>query len=118
MRCFGFKTACANMMLPPSDAPITSARSASPRERSMAARIADVGREARQERLDRFDRPDEERLEDLSDGLAGDGPFAGERLVEDDAERPNVRAMVDVFVAVRLFGRHVMRRAEHRAGLR
>ncbi len=44
------------------------------------------------------------------------GRAAGEGLVEHDAERPDVGAVVDVLVTAGLLGRHVERRAEHAAG--
>src|SRR5215813_658044 len=43
--------------------------------------------------------------------------LSGYGLVQDAAERENVRAMVDLFgFALRLFRRHVVGGAEHRAG--
>jgi hypothetical protein len=59
------------------------------------------------------------------DDLLGDGPraaagerlLAGEELVQDDAGREDVAALVDG-AAGDLFGRHVRRRAHHGAGLR
>ena len=42
---------------------------------------------------------------------------AGEHLVRDHAQRVDIGAVVDVPRAVDLLGRHVVRRADHRAGL-
>nr|WP_249937124.1 hypothetical protein [Roseateles sp. DAIF2] len=46
------------------------------------------------------------------DAVAAEGALAGEHLVEHDAGREQVRAAVDL-VALHLFGRHVLRRAQH-----
>ena len=48
---------------------------------------------------------------------AGERPLAGQELVEDDAGGEEIRAAVDR-QAQDLLGRHVARRAEHRADLR
>ena len=50
--------------------------------------------------------------------LALEGRLAGEALVEDAAEREDVRARVDVRSAVRLLRRHVRGRADHGAARR
>ncbi len=42
----------------------------------------------------------------------------GDELVEHDAERPDVDSVIDVGLAARLLGRHVVRCAEERAGAR
>ena len=49
-------------------------------------------------------------------GEATDGQFAGEQFVEDDAERINVRAMIDGGRFFKLLRGHVVWRAERRAG--
>ena len=52
--------------------------------------------------------------DDVGDGLAGERAAAGEHFIEDDAERPDVRALVDRS-ALGLFGRHVGGRSEDHA---
>ena len=54
-------------------------------------------------------------LEDLADGGRLGGEDAGEGLVEDDAERPDVGAVVEIGVAEDLLGRGVRGRAHHHA---
>ncbi len=49
--------------------------------------------------------------------LAGERDIAGQQLVEHDAERVDVGLLVDAH-ALRLLGRDVVGRTEHRAGLR
>ena len=48
--------------------------------------------------------------------VAGEGHVAGERLVDDDAERVDVGARVYVGSLRALFGRHVLRRADDEVG--
>ena len=55
-------------------------------------------------------------LEDLAEVVRLGGEDAGEAAVEDEAEGPDVGARVDVLLAERLLRRHVMRRAQQRAG--
>ena len=55
--------------------------------------------------------------DDVGDGLAGERAAAREHFVEHDAERPDVRALVDRLPA-RLLRRHVGRGAEDHAQLR
>ena len=56
-------------------------------------------------------------LRDGPRAAAGERLLAGQELVQDDAGREHVGALVDV-AAGDLLGRHVGRRADHRAGLR
>ncbi len=60
----------------------------------------------------------QERRVHLAEVLELERPPAGERLEEDDAHRPDVRATIDVLLAHRLLERHVVRRTEDRAGAR
>ena len=101
------------------------------RANSLGVRVAVVGRlgerlgddeiEHRGDR--RVDRARRRRhqVEDLEHDrghvLAGERRLAGEHLVEDHAEREDVRARLGA-LARDLLGRHVARRAEHDAGLR
>ena len=55
--------------------------------------------------------------EEIADALALEGQDAGHAFVRDDAERPEVGAVIDVAQAARLLGRHVVGRAEHGARL-
>ncbi len=56
--------------------------------------------------------------EDLAVALADERHAAGEHLVEADAERVDVGAVIDVRAAFALLGRHIGRRAKHDAGAR
>ena len=56
----------------------------------------------------------EDRGEELAERLAVEGTLAADELEEDDADRPDVGARVDLLRAAQLLGRHVERRAEHR----
>ena len=56
-----------------------------------------------------------DRLPDLALVYAAEGQLAGEELVEDHADGPDVGAVVDRF-AVDLFDRHIGVGADHRAG--
>ena len=51
-------------------------------------------------------------------GLGIEGRRTGEQLIQHDAERVHVGARVDVVGAIGLLGAHVLRRADHLAGLR
>jgi hypothetical protein len=64
-----------------------------------------------------IDRLGEDGRDDVADGFAVEEPAAREHFVEDNAERPDVRAPVDG-LAARLLGRHVGGGAENHAGLR
>src|SRR5208283_3490291 len=55
-------------------------------------------------------------VDDSGDALAGEGLFAGEHFVEDDAERKNVGAAIDG-AALDLFRRHVAGRTHDMSGL-
>ena len=54
----------------------------------------------------------------IAEAVAVERALAGEALERDDAERPEVGAVVDRLVALSLLGAHVVRRAEDRAGAR
>ena len=59
-----------------------------------------------------------QRREAVRDVVAGEQLHAGDRLVEDHADRPQVGAGVDGRGPLDLLGRHVVRRSHRHAGLR
>jgi hypothetical protein len=78
--------------------------------------VEHVPRELGRHLIERRDAVAHQMLQHLTEVVADDGPSAGQALVQDDAERPDVRAPVDVRLPEALFGRHVGRGAEHRPG--
>ena len=56
--------------------------------------------------------------DDGLDGRAGKRGFAGEHLVRDRTKRIQIRVKIHPFLAHRLLGAHVLRRAERQSGLR
>ncbi len=60
------------------------------------------------------DDPDEQ----ISERLALEGQLAGQRLEDDDRQRPEVAPRIDRLDALRLLRAHVVGGAEHRPGLR
>jgi hypothetical protein len=60
----------------------------------------------------------QDRRDDLGHGVAGEGQALPEQLVEDDAERPDVGADVDLVGRHHLLGRHVPGRAHDGGGPR
>src|SRR5262249_35307080 len=57
----------------------------------------------------------EDRDEELRHVVAFEGRLATEQTVRDDAERPNVRSMIDLSRVANLLRRHVVRRTEETA---
>src|SRR5438132_253163 len=53
-----------------------------------------------------------------SGGRADEWRLTGDEMIERRAERINIRAAVNIFLAFGLLGRYVMRRAERHASLR
>src|SRR3954471_13865980 len=76
---------------------------------------ANGGRRGRRQRREIWSVADDRR-EDVRQFAAPEGPAAGQHLVEDAAERPDVRPLVHG-LAARLFGRHVGGGAEDDAEL-
>ena len=79
--------------------------------------IDDVGKFLRQFVVDLFGRLEtvvNDRVHQVNVGLAFERQLAGRHLVEHDAERIDVAAMVGA-LALRLFGRHVIWRTKRRA---
>ncbi len=76
------------------------------------------GRRVGAQRSERWRRLLEDVDVELGDGLGAEGDVPGEQLEEDDAERPDVGALVDVARRPELLGSHVARRAHDGRGLR
>ena len=59
----------------------------------------------------------DDRVQQANPRVGREGMVAGAQLVQDDAEREDVRGTVDL-IAPRLLGRHVADRPDEEAGLR